>query len=126
VWDVVETSPFPAALVESLAEVLPDDPPSFVARVPHGYADPDQITSDLRAGGLQPQAIDRVVLTGRATSARAVAEGFCLGTPLRFALQERGSLEVLTQKLGDAMTVRLGEGPVEGALAAFVVSARPV
>lgn len=42
VWDTVETSDFPAALVASLAAVLPENPPDFVARVPHGYADPDR------------------------------------------------------------------------------------
>lgn len=124
VWDAVEASPFPAAMVESLAAVLPDDPPGFIVRIPHGYADPEQIRSDLLAGGLLPEGIDRVALTGHATSARALAEGFCLGTPLRFALQERGPLESLTQALADEMTARLGEGPLEADSAALVVSAR--
>ena len=124
VWAEVTASAFPAALVASLAEVLPEDPPTFVARVPHGYADPDRIVADLQAGGLVADRVDRVVLRGRAASARSLAEGFCLGTPLRFALQERGPLDVLTTAVGDAMTARLGEGPVEGDLAAYVVSAR--
>jgi hypothetical protein len=124
VWDTVDTSQFPAALVDSLATVLPDDPPTFVVRIPHGYPDPDQIRADLRAGGLQPESIERVVLRGRAESARAVADGFCLGTPLRFALEERGSLDRLTEAVGTEMTARLGEGQVEGDLTAFVVSAR--
>ena len=63
-WGRVETSPFPEALVAALAEVLPVDPPDFVARIPHGYADPAQ-----------------------------VATGFCQGTPLRFALEARGGSE---------------------------------
>ena len=124
VWDVVEASPFPAAMVESLAAVFPEDPPGFIVRIPHGYTDPDQIRSDVQAGGLRPERLDRVVLRGTATSARVVAEGFSLGTPLRFALQERGPLDGLTQVLGDEMTARLGPGPVESDLAAFVVSAR--
>jgi SAM-dependent methyltransferase len=124
VWDAVETSPFPAALVASLAEVLPEDPPSFVVRIPHGYGDPERIASDVEAGGLRVESIDRVTLSGTATSARSVAEGFCLGTPLRFALQERGSLEDLTPAIADQMTARLGGGVVHGDLVAFVVTAR--
>jgi SAM-dependent methyltransferase len=123
VWDVVETSPFPAAMVDSLTAVLPD-PPSFIVRVPHGYADPDQIAADLRTGGLEPERIERIVLRGSASSARTLAEGFCLGTPLRFALAKRGPLEELTEALAEQMTVRLGAGAVEGELAAFVVTAR--
>ncbi|HEX8766895.1 MAG TPA: class I SAM-dependent methyltransferase [Jatrophihabitans sp.] len=124
VWDAVETSDFPAAMMHSIAAVLPGHPPDFIVRVPHGYCDPDQLTADLRAGGLEPRGIDRIVLRGRSDSARMIARGFCLGTPLRFALQDRGSLEELTSALEDEMAARLGAGPVESALAAFVVTAR--
>jgi SAM-dependent methyltransferase len=124
VWDVVESSPFPAAMVDSL-NALMVDAPSFIVRVPHGYADPARIAVDLRAGGLEPESIDRLVLRGSAPSARTLAEGFCLGTPLRFALQERGPLDELTEALAEQMTARLGPGPVTGDLAAFVVTARP-
>jgi len=47
VWDTVELSPFPAALVSALEVVLPENPPSFVARVPHGYSDSSRISDDL-------------------------------------------------------------------------------
>ncbi|MEO9221384.1 MAG: class I SAM-dependent methyltransferase [Mycobacteriaceae bacterium] len=123
VWDVVGASPFPAALVESVAAVLPENPPTFVVQVPHGYTNPDQIADDLRRGGLSPVSVDRVVLRGSAPSAQVLAEGFCLGTPLRFALQDRGPLPTLTQAVADAMTARLGTGALEGDLAAFVVTA---
>ena len=123
VWDTVETSGFPAALVDSLAAVLPDDPPTFVVRVPHGYADPDQIAADVASGGLQVLTVERLVLRGSARSARGLAEGFCLGTPLRFALEERGSLMALTDAIAEQLLSRLGTGQLEGDLAAFVVTA---
>jgi SAM-dependent methyltransferase len=124
VWDTVDTSPFPAALVSGLADVFPDDPPDFVVRIPHGYHDPDRIRLDIAAGGLVLDGIERFVLRGIAPSARRLAEGFCYGTPLRFALRERGDLEQHTEAVAERMTVRLGAGPVEGDLAGFVVSAR--
>jgi hypothetical protein len=65
------------------------------------------------------------VLRGRSDSARTLAQGFCLGTPLRFGLQERGSLETVTNALEDEMVARLGAGPVESDLAAFLVTAHP-
>ena len=71
--------------------VFPDDPPSFIVRIPHGYTDPDQISADLIAGGLAPVGIERVQLRGRSASAATVAEGFCLGGPMRFELEQRGS-----------------------------------
>ena len=124
VWDTVDTSPFPAALVSGLAAVFPDDPPDFVARIPHGYHNPEQIRVDVGAGGLVLQNIERFVLRGIAASARTLAEGFCCGTPLRFALQERGDVEHIIGAVAEQMTARLGAGPVEGDLAGFVVSAR--
>ena len=124
VWDIVEGSDFTNAMVQSLGAVLPDDPPSFIVRVPHGYADPERIRSDLAAGGLEAKSLDRAVLRGHALSARDLARGFCMGTPLRFALAERGSLEDLTAALAEEMTARLGDGPVEGDLAAIVVFAK--
>jgi SAM-dependent methyltransferase len=122
-WDTVETSDFPAALVESIAAVMPDDPPDFVVRIPYGYHEPDEIERDVAAGGLRLERIERVVLGANAASARAIAEGFSGGTPLRFALEERGNLSTLTDRLAEEMTARLGSGPIEGSLAAYVVYA---
>lgn len=122
-WDAAETSPFPTALVESLHAMFPDDPPSFVVRIPHGYTDPDRMRADLAAAGLASVEVERVVLSGTAPSAVSLAEGFALGTPLRFVLRDRGRIEELARRLGEEMTARLGSGPVRGDLAAFVVTA---
>jgi SAM-dependent methyltransferase len=125
VWDEVAGSPLTAALVAALAVVLPDGTPDFVTRVPHGYCDPARIRADLQAGGLDVADLERVAPTGSAPSARAVAEGLCTGSPLRFQLETRGNLRELTERIGDLMTAELGEGPVEGELAALVVTAVP-
>jgi hypothetical protein len=52
-----------------------------------------------------------------------LAEGYCLGTPLRFELQERGGLADLVPRVSSALTRRLGEGPVDAAMSAYVVRA---
>ena len=70
VWDSVDTSQFPAALVAALAEVIPADSPDFVVRIPHGYSDPGRIRRDVAAGGLTVESIERLVLRGSAPSAR--------------------------------------------------------
>jgi SAM-dependent methyltransferase len=124
IWDRLESSDFPNALIDALAAVLPDGPPDFVARVPHGYADRVVIGADLASAGFTDVRIDHVVLRSAADSAASLAEGFCFGTPLRFALEEQGSLEDLARRVGAEMTAQLGEGPVTGDLSAFVVSAR--
>ena len=122
-WDTIETSDLPAALFEVLGEVLPDNPSDFMVRIPHGYADPDRIRADVQAAGLRVDDVERVVLRGVAASAATVAEGFCLGTPLRFELQERGDLTEIVPRVTELMTEKLGEGPLDGELAAYVVTA---
>ena len=124
VWDVVSGSLFAAALVRALDAVLPDGAPDFVVRVPYGYADPAQQQADAAAAGLQVTEHERVVREGSAASARSLAEGFCLGTPLRFALAEHGDLPALVDGVADALTAELGPGPLTGELAAWVLTAQ--
>ena len=124
IWDTLASCQFEAALTDTLAGLFPDDPPDFLARIPHGYADPDQITADVTAGGLELVSLERVVETSSASSAATVADAYCHGSPLRFALEPRGDLEQLTGQVADALTARLGEGPVSGEMSAIVVTAR--
>ena len=124
VWDTLETHEVETAVIDVMAELFPDDPPDFLRRVPHGYADPNRIRADVQAGGLTVAELERVELVGRAPSAAVLAEGYCLGTPLRFELQERGvDLADLVPRAASALTRRLGEGLVEGSMAAYVVRA---
>lgn len=123
VWDVVGGSLFAAALVRALDAVLPDGAPDFVVRVPYGYADPARQRADVEAGGLVVTGHEQVVLTGSAASARSLAEGFCLGTPLRFALAERGDLAALVDGVAEHLATELGPGPLTGELSAWVLTA---
>lgn len=123
IWDRLERNELPAAFARALARVLPDDTPDFLTRVPHGYADPDRIRAELTAAGWEQPDVAAEVLEGTALSTRALARGFCRATPLRFALERRGDLEELTERIADAMTAELGAGPVHGAFAAFLVEA---
>lgn len=114
-----------AAMVEfgSRREPRPDDPPMFLATVPHGYSDPGQVVADVTAGGLECRSIEPVTLEGRAASAADVAVGFCTGTPLRMAIEARGDLEATTAIVGDEVTARLGDGPVTSRMTAYVIEA---
>jgi SAM-dependent methyltransferase len=122
-WDALQTSELTVAFTAALHRVVPDEAPDFLARIPHGYHDPERMRRDVAAGGLAVDRVDRVVLRGRASSAQDIATGFCLGTPLRFGLEERGDPEELAARVGSEMTAQLGAGPVDGQLAAFVVTA---
>jgi SAM-dependent methyltransferase len=123
-WDEIDTCEFESVLTDILAELLPHDPPTFLARTPHGYHDRDVMQADVTAGGLQVDSIERIELTGTAPSVRALTKGYTLGTPLRFEIERAGDLDAVVATATERMTARYGEGPASGALAAFLVTAR--
>lgn len=125
-WAAVDTHGFAAALISALERVFPDDPPSFVVAVPHGYHDQDRVREDLSAAGLTCVSAEVVTLTGTAPSAAEVAVGFCTGTPLRAAIEARGELRAATDLVAEEMTATLGTGPVTVRMEATVFTARPV
>src|SRR3954471_17287890 len=48
-WGPLATHDVESTVMAALAQCFPGDPPSFLARVPHGYHDPDRVASDLTA-----------------------------------------------------------------------------
>jgi SAM-dependent methyltransferase len=123
-WDAVGSCDIDAAVVDSVHAMFPDDPPTFLERTPHGYHDPDLLCADAEAGGFVDVRVEPVALRGSAESARAVAEGFTFGSPLRFELAQRGDLDEIVAGLTRELESRLGDGPVAGQLSALVITAR--
>ncbi|MGE5288870.1 MAG: class I SAM-dependent methyltransferase [Micromonosporaceae bacterium] len=124
-WSTVDTHDFAAALVAGVERAFPDDPPTFVGAVPHGYSDLGQAVADLAAGGLECVSTESVTLDGQSGSAADIAVGFCTGTPLRMAIEDRGDLMASTAVVSDEMTTRLGDGPVTSKMTAYVIEAQP-
>lgn len=124
-WGLLSSHDWEAAVIAVLAELFPADPPTFLARLPHGYADEARITADVLAGGLQLASIDTVTVDGRAGSAADLARGYCQGTPLRAEITARGDLDQTTDAVATALTSRFGSGPVTGRMVAHVIEAKP-
>jgi SAM-dependent methyltransferase len=122
-WGPLATHDVEAAVIAALAESFPDDPPSFLARVPHGYHDADLVAADLATAGFGDVHVETVELhcTGRSTA--DLARGYCRGTPLRAEIEGRGDLEATTRAVAAALEREFGPGPVVGRMAALVVSA---
>jgi SAM-dependent methyltransferase len=124
-WDRLEANTFPDIVTRTLAMVFPDDPPRFLARVPHGYPDPDVIARDLAAAGFkQPPRIATVAARSRAESPRLAAIAFCMGTPLRNEIDIRGNgqLEAAVDATAEALGMGIDAGAIEGDLQAHVVA----
>lgn len=90
---------------------------------PTATSTPGTIRAGLEDAGFSGVELRLETIPSRAPSARSSDEGLCLGSPLRFGLEERGDLTELTGVIATDMETSLGTGPVEGAIAAPVIRA---
>lgn len=126
VWDRIEENVFANDVTNALAEVFPDDPPRFMARVPHGYHDTTRIRDDLEQAGFSRVVIETRAEQSRASSPRHPAVGFCQGSPLRSEIEARDAqkLEAATDHAAAAIADRHGRGEVAAKMQAHVIVAR--
>jgi SAM-dependent methyltransferase len=125
VWDRIEENEFADVVVKSVAALLPDDPPLFLARTPHGHHDTAALEAQLRAVGFEPISSETVACESAAPSALSVAIGYCQGTPMRNEIEAHGAgrLAEATDVAANAIANRFGSGPVRGKITARVVTA---
>lgn len=126
VWDRIELNEMVFTVCGALDQVFPADPPRFMHRGPHGYADTNLIAADLARGGLgQPQMVT-IAHRSRAASPRDAAIGYCHGSPLRLEIEAHGAdaLGRGTEAAVGALTRRFGAGVIEGGIQAHVVQVR--
>jgi len=125
VWDSLAHNPVTDIVVSAMATRYPNDPPRFLARVPHGYHDEAAIRSDLAAAGFTNISIETVTLPSRAASHRDPAIGFCQGTPMRSEIEalDPGDIQAATDAAAAALAARYGAGAIEAPMQAKVITA---
>lgn len=111
IWDSVARNPGSDEIGQAVAALFPDNPPHFIDRTPFGYSDIAQIEHDLLAAGFTDIELETVEKRSRAPSARDVAKGMCLGSPLRLEIEERNA--AMLDRAVDAAAAALAhwEGP---------------
>jgi SAM-dependent methyltransferase len=126
-WTAIAENELSLLVEEALAARYPSSPPRFLSRTPFGYHAREAIEADVRAAGFAKITVERVALRSPAPSAREPAVGLCQGCPLRGEIEalEPGGLEAATDAAARGIAARLGDGAVDAAMAAWVVSAEP-
>lgn len=125
VWDRIEENVFANDVTIALGEIFPDDPPRFLARIPHGYCDETLIERDLGAAGFSLINIEKRSETSRAPSPHDVAMAYCQGTPLKNEIEARGAdkLQSATEHVAAAIAKRHGKHEVSAKIQGLVVVA---
>lgn len=121
-WDTLDTHGFAHALTQAMRQALDMEPPAFLTAIPHGYADPELVRSDLAAAGFVDVTLELRTLVGQA-SAADIALGFCTGTPLRAALEAHGELDRVVADVTRELEGSLGSGTATCQMNAYFVEA---
>jgi ubiquinone/menaquinone biosynthesis C-methylase UbiE len=126
-WDRIAENEFADVVTQAVAILFPADPPSFLARTPHGHHDMAAIRADLAAAGFGAVAIETIAARSRAASHRDPAIGYCQGTPLRNEIEARDPTRLgeATDAAAAALGSRFGFGAVDGKIQAHVITASP-
>ncbi|MFC7515965.1 class I SAM-dependent methyltransferase [Herbaspirillum sp. GCM10030257] len=125
VWDRIDQNEFADLVTDSLKTLFPNDPPQFLARIPHGYHDPAVIAQDLaHAGFTASPELETRSARSRADSSHIPALAYCQGTPLRIEIEARGAsrLTEATDIAANTIRNRFGTGPVDGKIQAWIIS----
>nr|MBA3479147.1 class I SAM-dependent methyltransferase [Lautropia sp.] len=125
VWDRIEDNEFAHTVTLALESLLPQAPPRFLARTPHGYHRRTDIERDLEQAGfpMQPR-FETLAARSRAASSWIPALAYCQGTPLRSEIEALGAgLEEATDFAAQAITRQFGVGPVDGKIQAHIILA---
>lgn len=126
VWDRISENAFINVVSAALTEMFPGDPPSFMARTPHGFHDAAVIDRDLAAAGFASTDVETVTHMAHGSNPVDVATAYCQGTPLRAEIEMRGPgrLQEATHLTAEALRHAFGNGPIDGAIRAHIIAAR--
>jgi SAM-dependent methyltransferase len=126
VWDAIEHNEFADVVTSAVGKLLPDDPPLFLPRTPHGYHDETIIRSDVAAAGYEASVhFEMLEARSRAATADVPAIAYCQGTPLRNEIEARDSalLAEATTAATLAIADRFGPTDVDGKIRGYVITA---
>jgi SAM-dependent methyltransferase len=123
VWDRIEANEFADTVTLALASLFPQDPPRFLARIPHGFGDVAPLAKALSAGGFgRAPEVTTLAARSRAASPQIPAIAYCQGTPLRNEIEARDPSRLIeaTEAAAAAIGARFGHGAVDGRIQAHV------
>ena len=125
VWDKISENEFIDVITQTVAMMFPHDPPRYMARIPYGYYDVEEISQQLTAAGFTSISVETLDDISRAPSPRDPAIAYCQGGPLRSEIEARDAsrLEEATQRSAEALAQRFGSGAIEGRIRAYLITA---
>jgi hypothetical protein len=109
---------------DTLASLFPNSPPSFFD-IPYGYHQIDEVKTLLVETGFRDIEISVLPGTSRCETARQVALGYILGTPVCIQIAERGepSVTEVVDRVEQAISEAYGPSSIRAKMQAIVFKA---
>lgn len=121
VWDELANNPASELLHRMAFELMPDDPPVFMAR-PFSMADTQELLA--LAHEFASANVETVVLPGVSESAAHFATGLVRGNPLYNQLVERAlDADAFQAEVAAALASEFGDSPCKSQLSAHIMTA---
>jgi len=125
VWDSLERNPIAAAVQTELDAMYPQNPPSFLRKMPFGWSDRAEIERVVMTGGFEHVTLTDVAAVCVAADAEKAARAFVMGTPVAADLAERkADMEAVVSRVAGVLAGRFGKSPCRAVMSAVVVEAR--
>jgi ubiquinone/menaquinone biosynthesis C-methylase UbiE len=123
VWDSFEHNPLIKLVADTLIELFPKDPPSFLD-VPLGYYKIDEIKRILELAGFGEIEISILPRTMQINEISNIPQGFIMGNPLSLQIPEMGgNLEQVMASVTERIVAKFGDVPIEVPMQAIVIKA---
>jgi ubiquinone/menaquinone biosynthesis C-methylase UbiE len=118
-------NPVANSVQNAMQEMFPNNPPQYLSRVLHGYADNELIDNDLTAAGFTDAIYTAVDLPFTGVSAYEAAMIYCLGTPMRAEIEMRmpGGSERVAQQVAVILARQHGSGAIASTMRGHIISA---
>lgn len=125
IWDRLEANNASLLVQRAVADLHPDDPPSFLERTPFAYADVSVIERDMKLAGFGTVTTETVRLDSNPVSAADAAAGLVAGSPLRSEIEARNPQGIDPAIIAMTQALRALEtgGQLDSRLSAHVVTA---
>lgn len=127
VWDKLEANPISAVLHEAVVNACQGSPTDFLARVPFGYSDREQIHADVRKAGFKNVESEVLVCRSRAANIDDIVSGLCEGSPLAAQIEANGPGAMVRATTAARAALRRfedDEGAIDAPMSAVIVTAR--
>jgi ubiquinone/menaquinone biosynthesis C-methylase UbiE len=124
IWDSYEHNHLIQTVNETLIRLFPDNPPPFFD-VPYGYYRIDEVKQLLGQAGFGDIEIAVLPRDSVSETARQVALGYILGTPVCIQIAERGGIEVeeVVETVAEAISQTYGQSSVKAKMQAILFNA---